>query len=181
MKFYIKISVLLLVAGVVTALCLGIAKGAQRHAVMVEKVQQLSDFEFQDLQGTRFRTKDLDPFKPLLLVAFDPGCLHCEQQALIIRENMERLARHNVLLVSGADKSQILSFAQQHQLLEEPQLTILQDTAGQLSDLFGIRTFPTILLYDDRGALIRQFNGETKIEAIVDQYNNLNCSLPMTK
>jgi thioredoxin-related protein len=44
---------------------------------------------------------------------------------------------------------------------------VISDEKNEMHAAFGVKSIPTIFIYDAKGKLLKRYNGETKIEAIL--------------
>ena len=107
------------------------------------------------------------PNTPSVFIAFHPECEHCQYEAKSINEKQQVLNDINIVLFTTANDSTTHIFSKQYGLDSLKNVHIISDTTGEIRKLLDIQIMPTILIYNAQNQLIKRFNGETKIEAII--------------
>ncbi len=102
-----------------------------------------------------------------VIIHFRPDCEYCQYEARAIRDSLHRFAATNVLLVSDEPIERLQDFAAEYDLANQPNIHILYDRDRKFKDLFGTSMVPSIFIYNQEQKLVKQFKGETKIEAIL--------------
>jgi len=146
-------------------LALLIAQAANNNKVQKDNRQQLQlpfeAIEFKDIATPILRTNS-----PTVLVFFNPDCAFCSYEAQAFQENIAAFAQSNLVFVSAAPKAEVVNFAHTYQLAGKA--IFMHDANGLSDEQFGIKSVPSLLIYNAEGQLLKHFKGETKIEAVLE-------------
>jgi len=117
--------------------------------------------QVQLITGKVYRILPKD--RPIVLFFFHSTCEHCQEEAKYVVENRQKLQSADVYFLSTENLADIQKFAQNYQL--HP-FQVGQVKDEEVSVPMGIRTFPTCFVYAKSGVLLKQFQGQIKIDAI---------------
>ena len=164
------IALLLTIAALVALVFLSVSirKGYLHKRSVEDNRQSLPEFDFQDLAGGHFSSRDLIAEQPTLIVYFQPDCGHCQYEVEVIRDSLHLFADTNVLLVSDGAIEELREFISAYELSNPLHaLHVLYDANGSFKQLLGMSKVPSVFIYDAERKLVRHYQGETKIEAII--------------
>ena len=131
-----------------------------------KKAQKLPAFSFYTLDSaayTHTQLKDL----PLLIIYFNSGCHFCQYEAKELGKQSAVLENIQVLMVSDESLKIIREFAAAYQLDKVSSIHFLKATNNSFYKTFGKASVPSIFIYNRQGELLKHFQGETTIEAIL--------------
>jgi thioredoxin-related protein len=103
----------------------------------------------------------------VMLIYFDSECVHCRNETLEVSKNLPLFSNTKILLISSEPIKTIKAFAQRYGLRNEPSVTFAKINSDDVFDTFGSISLPHIFIYGKDRKLIKEFRGETKIEAIL--------------
>ena len=161
------IAVLLIAVGTAFLCYFGIKTLQIRAQTKLEQTAFMPDFTIKNSVGTLFSKQNLRQSTPSVFIAFHPECEHCQYEAKSINEKQQVLNDINIVLFTTANDSTTHIFSKQYGLDRLKNVHIISDTTGQIRKLLDIQIMPTILIYNAQNQLVKRFNGETKIEAII--------------
>ena len=161
------IAVLLLAVGTAFLCYFGIKTLQIRAQTKLEQTAFMPDFAIKNSMGTLFSKQNLRQSTPSVFIAFHPECEHCQYEAKSINEKQTALQNIQFVLFTSASDSVIRSFSKTYGLDTLKNVTVLSDSTGELRRLFDVKKIPTILIYNAQNQLVKRFNGEAKIEAII--------------
>ena len=121
--------------------------------------EELPFFEAITLDGTPFNTDSLDTGN-VLAVFYSPGCLFCEHEGKDLARYAADFAESQLLFVTSAPVDSACAYTHRSGIEAIPHYRLLIDTAFKTPLLFGLRTIPTTLIYDEDQKLIKAFEGE---------------------
>jgi peroxiredoxin len=104
---------------------------------------------------------------PSVFIAFHPECEHCQYEAKGINNKQEVLKNTNIVLFTSANDSLTSIFSHKYGLDSLKNVHVLSDKTNEMYHQFGIKIIPTILIYNAEANLLKQYKGETKIDAIL--------------
>jgi peroxiredoxin len=124
-------------------------------------------FSSPDVKGHIIDNNLLTKNTPSVFIAFHPECEHCQYEAKSINERQTVLANTNIVLFTSANDSLTNAFSKTYGLDSLKNVHVLSDSANTMRQLFAIKAMPTVIIYNAQNQLIKRYNGETKIEAIL--------------
>jgi hypothetical protein len=102
-----------------------------------------------------------------IILFFHPECEHCQYEAKSIVSELNQFGSANIWWISSADKSSIQLFLKKYQLNTLPNQYFAHLPIELISTTFGSISVPHIFIYDENQHLLKEFKGETKIEALI--------------
>lgn len=108
-----------------------------------------------------------DHTQSIVLVFFSTTCEHCQYEATELKKAITSFSRSSILMISSEPISTIKAFAEQYGLHTEPSVIFAKIKPDDVYDTFGSISIPHIFIYGKDRKLIKEFKGETKIEAIL--------------
>jgi len=103
--------------------------------------------------------------KPVILILFNSTCEHCQYELSQIKANITDFNAVELLFVSAEPIEVIKQVASAFAAADN--IKFIKISPEDVYENFGTVRFPTILIYNTAGKLIKEFKGETKIEAIL--------------
>lgn len=103
--------------------------------------------------------------KPVVLVLFNSTCEHCQYELGQINESIANFNEVELVFVSSESIATIKQVAAA--FASESNVNFVRISPEHVYENFGTVRYPTILIYNANGNLIKEFKGETKIEAIL--------------
>lgn len=103
--------------------------------------------------------------KPVVLVLFNSTCEHCQYELGQIKENIANFNEVELVLLSSESIATIKQVAEAFESVSN--VNFVKINPEDVYENFGTVRFPTILIYSTTGKLLKEFKGETKIEAIL--------------
>lgn len=164
MRIPLKWGFFVFVIGWMAYFTLGFIDKVQHKKAVSERIQTLPEFTFQT-SGGKFTSNNLLE-KATIIVYFDPTCEHCQQEAKAFRQQAGQLKDAQVLWLSSEPIEQIQRFGKENGLAAIPSVTVAHITKETAHETFGFTTVPSILIYDAEGRFVKQYKGETKMEAL---------------
>lgn len=141
-----------------------IMKSEERKA-MEKKISVFPSFSLTTLQGNEFNSGEIKE-GPVLVILFHPECAHCQYEISGIMESRIPASVSKILMVSGANRNDILQFSRQNKLSLLKNALILVDSSYIFGDIFGNNVVPSNYIYGKDLNLIKAFHGECRIETL---------------
>lgn len=141
---------------------------------VAENIKTMPNFEYQDLEGNIFTNANLKKDTPLLFVFFNSECDFCNEEAKMIKENIEQFKNIQIVFISFEETEKIKQFAINHQLDSYDNITFLSDSKATFSATFDVKSLPCIVLYDKDNNLIEKIKGQTKAETLIKKIGITN-------
>jgi thioredoxin-related protein len=128
------------------------------------KIQNLSVAQLFKMDSTQFQ---MTSGRPILLVFFNSQCEHCQYELTELKKNLSSFEAVSVLLMSSENIATIKEAAQKFELAASPNAEFVKINRDDVFDNYGSLSVPHLFLYGADRKLIKEFKGETKIEAIL--------------
>ena len=111
--------------------------------------QTVPAFEFSRFDKTPFINKDLAAGKPLFFFFFDCTCDHCQHAMTYLNKNFSEYKKAAVYLISLDNQQMVNAFLHKYgpNVINQKNVTILQDTKYQFIARFKPRKYPSLFLY----------------------------------
>jgi len=111
---------------------------------------------------------DLVPDISTLIIFFNSECNHCQYEANEIQQKLSAFSGTNLLFISDEPKEKIIAFSKEFQLYDKENIWWLKMQPEDVYKTFGPIMVPHIWIYSKDGQLVKEFKGETKVEAILE-------------
>jgi thiol-disulfide isomerase/thioredoxin len=131
-----------------------------------DRIKTLPDLVLTDIRGDTVRTSQIHT-GPVLVTFFHPECDHCQYEISSLVSSVRIDSQLTILLISYADKSEILSFMRKFDIEDTSTIHVLHDPDFRISDLFRAYVLPSNYIYNDSLQLVKIFKGSTRPEAFM--------------
>jgi thioredoxin-related protein len=162
-KSLLTIGATLLIAAVLSMIY-GIVEKVIVMKAVGEKKLTLTTVPFFKTDSTNYR---VDSANPILLIHFNSECDHCRYELTDLKENLTALQQTNVLLMSSESISVIRKVAADFGVEQFSNVDFIKINRDDVYDNFGALSTPHIFIYGKDRKLIKEFKGETRMEAIL--------------
>lgn len=166
MKNLIRKLIFTAMSGLMVFLICGIFIRKAKAEKDADRIKTLPDLVLIDIRGDTVRTRQIHT-GPVLITFFHPECDHCKYEISSLLSSVLIDSHVSILLVSYADKSEIISFMRQFDIDDTSNLHILHDPDFRMSDLFRADGMPSNYIYNDSLQLVKIFKGSTRPEAFM--------------
>lgn len=162
---------LLITAGTTTLFALvlfmvySIVEKVTAKKTIQNKIQTLSVARLFTMDSTQFQ---MTSARLILLVFFNSECEHCQYELSELKKNLSAFNAVSILLMSSENISTIKEAAQKFELAASPNTEFIKINRDDVFENFGSLSVPHLFLYGADRKLIKEFRGETKIEAILE-------------
>ena len=148
-------------------------KGIQKEKkkkMITSSIQTIPSISFPSIQDTT-KQINLEVSHSCILIYFHPECEHCQYEAQQLVENKNQLLGVSILMISDASFELVNQFYVDFKLGTLDNLKVLWDRDKEFDNHFGNSKYPTVFIYNQHGNLMKKYEGETKIEAIIKYIN----------
>jgi thioredoxin-related protein len=140
---------------------------------LADKIMEKKNIQqqIQSLPVDKIRSLDSTLFvfpraESMLIIYFNSTCEHCQYELKEIREHAALFDGTHLLLVSSENMADIRTFSLQSGLTDRENVSFAKINPDDVYDTFGSVSIPHIFIYNNAGSLVKEFKGETKVEAI---------------
>lgn len=120
--------------------------------------------------SSEFNNNNLIAGKPVVLLFFSPDCEHCQQEAAELLQNKELVKEIPVIMISLASMNEITTFINKFKLAELPNVTVTQDYNFKLGNIFKMKTFPAMYVYDEYQDILKAYIGNNLVRKMIDLF-----------
>ena len=117
--------------------------------------------------STAFSRDELQKKKNTIFIIFSPDCEHCQHEAEMITQNIQKFRNTQIVMVTYLPYSEMIKFYHIYKIAEYPQITMGRDTKFFFPVFFKVRNLPSIFVYDKNGNFKKAFEGDVKPETIL--------------
>jgi len=103
----------------------------------------------------------------LVLIHFNSTCEHCQEEARSILTSASSFNNASLIFISTESLTDINTFESQWHLMQLKNIAVVKMNAEDLYHSFGVIAVPSIYIYNEDKKLVKEFRGETKVEAIL--------------
>ncbi|MFN7602113.1 MAG: peroxiredoxin family protein [Bacteroidota bacterium] len=162
-KSIITIGLVSVFAGVLAMGYFIVERVALKKAV-AENIQSLNLDDLYTLDSLQFRLKETSP---VVLIFFNSGCEHCQYELSEIKKNLSSFSGTQLLFLSSENITSIKSAAEKYIGEIPSNINFLKINREDVFEKFGALSVPHIFVYSAEKKLVKEFKGETKVEAII--------------
>ena len=117
-------------------------------------------------------TKDaLKKNQPLIIMYFSPECHHCQHQVEDLLKRMDDLKKIQIIFATHQPMEELIGFQNKYRLNEYPNIQAGRDTKYFIQPFYRIKNLPYLALYDKKGNLITTFEGNVKVDKLVESFH----------
>ena len=139
-----------------------------------KRIQTLPEVQFISLTGDTVNLHDFNPEMPVIIIYLHPDCDYCRYEAKEIGQNAASFQNCQMIIITSDDSvKRVENFCMDHHLWELNNIEIFLDPDNQFNNTFGKSVVPSVFIYDSDCKLKKQFLGETKPEALLNEMNKL--------
>jgi len=139
-------------------------------SVFLQK-QRLPNFQFYNQEATLFSSRDLKENMGICIFYYNAECEHCQYEAVQISKNVSAFKDTQVVMVSTNTPRETAAFAKSYKL-DLAGFTWLYDKEYSFYRWFGKSSTPSVYIYNAEHRLVKEYNGEVKIEAVIKYLGN---------
>jgi peroxiredoxin len=168
-KKYVKIILPFLFVGLFGFLIFQITSKIKHKTEVAENIKIIPPFNFQNVNGGSFTNENLIKNTPTLFIYFNSECEFCNEEAEMVKENIEKFKNFQLIFISIEKPELIKSFAVKHKLNEYDKINFLSDTQVSFASTFDVKSLPCLVLYDKDQNLIEKIKGQIKPEVLIQK------------
>ena len=157
---------LFIILGAIGYLGYSIFTELQEKQAVQERIVHLPAFSAVSLEGQTVQSEDIAASRPIILTYFNTGCNFCRAEITSMRKHQKLQKVVNIYLVSDEPSNILRKFASEFQLDSLNTIQVLQDPSEKVKELFGVKGVPSTFVYDQKGKLVKNFQGETRAEVL---------------
>lgn len=103
----------------------------------------------------------------IVLIFFQPDCDHCQREAIEIERNLGAFKNASLYFITSEAKEKAIRFAHDYKLNGVNAVYFGIATTESVLKNFGPIATPSIYIYSEDRKLVKAFNGEVEISAVL--------------
>jgi len=115
---------------------------------------------------TWLNSNDIPAGKPFIVFGFDPGCSHCQNLTLWIKQEIKNFKDIPIYYVTGAHFNYMNAFYKFYKLADYPNIKMGRDSTNTFFHTFHRQTTPLIAIFDAKKRLRHVISGEPTIQQL---------------
>ena len=108
---------------------------------------------------------------PVLFLIFSPDCSHCQKEAEELTEYKEKMKDLQIILITMHPLWMMNDFIVKYKLNELPNVIVGKDINYLMQYFYDIHNLPFLSMYNEKGNLIRVFEGSLPIPNIIQVFD----------
>ena len=108
--------------------------------------------------------------QPVLLMYFSPDCPHCRHQLEDMLTRIKAFKKIQIILATYRPIEELALFQEKYKLNDYPNIQVGRDTRYFIQPFYKIKNLPYLALYDKKGNLIRTYEGNVKVDTLVEAF-----------
>ena len=118
--------------------------------------------------SSTYKKDDLKKRKATVIMIFSPDCDHCQHAAKDVLANAVLFKKTQIVMASYAPYQSILNFYNDYGIAGQSNIVMGMDPGYFFGSFYSIRSFPTIIVYDKKGQLVKMFEGSVAFSKIAE-------------
>jgi peroxiredoxin len=171
MKKYFKLILPVLFIGMFGFLIFQITSKIKHKKEVAENINTIPSFNFQNVNGGRFTNKNIIKKKPTIFIYFNSECEFCDEEAEMIKQNIDKFSTFQLIFVSIENPNKIKEFAINHKLIKYDKINFLSDPNVSFAPTFDVKSLPCLVLYDKNQHLIEKIKGQILPDILIKKLN----------
>lgn len=127
------------------------------------------EFTLMRADSSLFAQRELKQ-QPTLIMYFSPTCDHCQHQWADMVKFKDQLKSIQIIMATYEDFDEMKTFYKKENIASYPNITMGRDEKFKLPPFYQMRSLPYQALYDRNGKLITTFEGNVKIEKMLEAF-----------
>lgn len=164
MKRFFKFIIPFVILGCLTFLFFKIKTKLNEKRKVEETTALLPHVSFLSIEGDIVKLNHAVN-KVKYIVFFNSDCEHCQAEVRLLADNFEEFENSDVYFLSNEPLENIRAFKEKY-LKGQYEFHIGKIDPKVSSGVFGVHTFPYVMIYDKDNKLLKTFKGEVKLEAL---------------
>ena len=171
MKKYYKLILLVLFVGMFGFLIFQITSKIKHKKEVAENINTIPTFNFQNVNGGRFTNENILKNTQTLFIYFNSECEFCNEEAEMIKQNIDRFSTFQLIFVSIENPNKIKEFAIKHKLINYDKINFLSDPNVSFAPTFDVKSLPCLVLYDKNQHLFEKIKGQILPDILIKKLN----------
>ena len=121
--------------------------------------------------GHTFTKDDLRKNTTTLVFIFSVDCDHCKQLTEEMLQNIDKLKKVQILMVTPYKPEQMKQYYDQYKIKDYPNIIMASEPTRQIMYFYDMHYFPGLYVYNKKQAFVKGFEGTTKLDQLLPYVN----------
>jgi peroxiredoxin len=130
-------------------------------------LKEMPDAFFFDFNDSTIYLRPLNK-DGIVIVYFNPDCEHCQYEISEIVSSLNMFKKYLIIFISNENKRNTYEFGRKYMLIGKNNIKLLLDNSNLFYNFFGTTRVPTIFVYNKKFYLKSRFDGEIKLQKVID-------------
>jgi thiol-disulfide isomerase/thioredoxin len=136
-----------------------------------QRFPTIPPFKLLKVDSVTFVTKeDIKKHHLTLIMCFSPECEHCKHQTKDIIAAMDKFKNIEIVMATFQPFPEMKEFYNYFRIADYPNIKMGRDEKYMLPPFYGIHNLPYLALYDKKGNLITTFEGNQKVDTLLNAF-----------
>jgi hypothetical protein len=117
---------------------------------------------------TQLNSNQIPLGHPVVIMYFDPGCVHCQDETKSIVANIDSLKNVQIYLLTPMPYKELMGFYNTFHLSRYKNITVGIETEHTFYEAFKPTGIPYLAIYNSQKKLIKIYKGGAEINAIFE-------------
>ncbi len=140
---------------------------AQQDLSSWDSLRKMPPFTYFELDGRHFSPDELNKKQSTVIIYFNPDCDHCQKQAKVVTDNIDKFPNVLFVFVSRADSAAMKKFADDMEFSKYPQVKIVIDRDRLYHTFTRAHSTPSIHIYNRKKKLVIYSEGVMSKETLL--------------
>jgi thioredoxin-related protein len=149
------------------------AKGvsAQVDSPAYKRFPTIPPLNLKQVDSTMLTKDKLKKHQATMIMYFSPSCEHCQHQMEDMEKHMKELKKIQIVMVTYQPFDEMVNFYRNYKIASYPNIKMGRDEKFVLPPFYHIQSLPFMALYDKKGSFITTFEGNVKIEKLLQAFS----------
>jgi thioredoxin-related protein len=129
-------------------------------------------FKLLETDSVHYISRDnLKKNHKVLLMFFSPDCEHCKHQTRDMLADFSKFKDIEIVMATYQPFEELKTFYNYYRIGDHPNIYIGRDEKYMLPPYYRMQSLPFLALYDKKGNLITHFEGNQKVDTILNAFD----------
>jgi thioredoxin-related protein len=144
---------------------------AQADSPAYTRFPNIPPLNLVQVDSTLLTKENLKKHQATMIMYFSPSCEHCQHQMEDIAKHMSELKKIQIIMVTYQPWDEMVTFYKNYKIASYPNIKMGRDAKFTLPPFYHINSLPFMALYDKKGTFITSFEGNVKIEKLLEAFS----------
>jgi thioredoxin-related protein len=122
--------------------------------------------------ATYLTKDDIKKNRLTIIMFFSPECDHCKHQTQDILSEIDRFKNIQIIMATYQPFNEMKEFYNYYRIADHPNIKMGRDEKYTLPPFYKMQSLPYLALYDKKGNYITSFQGNQKVNTILNAFKS---------